>query len=827
MGNREQPVDRLVLMVLVSRARQAAAAGDLATLRATARDMLAQLNRRGGAGALADADERELDRIYDTAFPLTDPADPGDVFDAPWPTTVREEAAEKFADEDTPFGVHLNGLVDAALDRGDRKLLRVLAVTPLGDVDNTSQALIADALQAAGELDDELVGLLAEDPYLCRDLAGHRKPIVAAATADRFRPACDERLWQLTSAPDADWDRLVSTAVPRGLRFVLRGLDFTGNWRVARHLGAAELTPAERAELIEQLREQPRERQEAAFTMRLAAGDAHVLLPLLGLAGAERLLRLIQAGQAPSRVVRNDRAAILAAAAEVRPADAERLLKLAPNDVVAAALGLRRKPIMTRVEKWSPVGITAYGMLPPGDGETVLDRWVALRELRRRAEELFPAPERRRQHAIAVDVALDHLAQVGGYADAAALDAAGEAYSPTPEVPVVSVGAYTAAVGFQDAEAAIVAVKGGRALRSVPKAVRDDPGYAALRERQELMRGEAARLCGRLRRLVATGEPLPAVELARLRATTAGAGLLPLLVWQDVHGRFGLLGDVDVAGPVVAAHPAVLAAAGLLGHWQAEAARLRLCQPVPQLFREWYAPTPEEALGQATRFTGRVIGGGAAVRELASRGWRLDDAPSARATRRAGAHTMVLHGAVPGCWGAGDIGFVRLEFADGAGPVAAGELPPAVFSEALRDLERAARAGRRSVGDHPPGLARSRAELLTAVLGRGGSDRIALDGDTAVVSGSRATYRVHLGTEAVTVNGGRRPRELPYGFGEQMHRALYRPVADQSPATTRLLSRVLWLAEDEQLDRSVLDTLGLATSATAPCPSCGRVHAGR
>lgn len=827
MGYDEQPVDRLVLMVLVHGARKAAAAGDPAALRTTARDILHQLNRKGGSRALADADEQELDRLYDEAFPLTDPADPVDVLDAPWPTTAREEAAEKFADKDNPYGIHLDPLVDFALDHGDLRLLRVIALTPLGDIDTASTALIADALQAAGELDGALVDHLAEDPYLARDLVGHRKPIVAAATGDRFRPACDDRLWQLTSATDVDWDRLPATPPPRGLRFVLRGLGFSGNWRVARHLGGAELTPAELAELIEHLRDQPRERQELAFTMRLPAGDAQALLPLLGLAGAERLLRLIQAGQAVSRVVRNDRAAILAAAAEAGSDKAEQLLKLAPNDVVAAALGLRRKPIMTRVDKLSPAGITAYGMLPPGDGESVLDRWVALRELRRRAAELFPAPERRKQHAVAVDVALDHLAQVGGYADAAALDAAGEACSPTPEVPVVSVGAYTAAVGFQDAEAAIVAVKGGRALRSVPKAVRDDPGYAALRERQELMRGEAARLCGRLRRLVATGEPLPAAELARLRATTAGAGLLPLLVWQDVHGRFGLLGDVDTAGPVVAAHPAALAAAGLLGHWQAEAARLRLCQPVPQLFREWYAPTPEESLGQATRFTGRVIGGGAAARELATRGWRLDDAPQARATKQAGEHTVVLHGAVPGCWGAGDVGFLRLEFGNAAGPVAAGEVPPAVFSEAVRDLEQAARTGRRGVGDHPPGLARSRAELLAAVLAQGGSGRIALDGVTAVVSGSRATYRVHLGTEAVTVNGGRRPRELPYGFGEQTHRALFRPVADQGPATMRLLSRVLWLAEDERLDHSLLDALGLAKPDTAPCPSCGRTHPGR
>ncbi|MEV4411669.1 DUF4132 domain-containing protein [Catellatospora sp. NPDC049609] len=823
----ERPVDRLVLMVLVNQARKAAAAADPAALRATARDMLHLIGGRGGVGALAAADVAVLDGIYDQAFPLTDPADPADVLDAPWPTTGRLAAAQRLADVHHLTGDRLDPLVDTALDRGDHRLLRVVARTPLGVVDTVSRTMLADALQAAGLLDDELVELLARDPRLARRLADPRDPVVAAATADRFRPACDDRLWELTSAPDVDWDRLPTTPPPRGLRFVLRALDFTGHWRVARHLGAAELTVAERAELVEHLRGQPRQRQESAFTMRLPAGDAQALLPLLGLSGAARLLQLVQAGQAPSRVVRNDRAAILAAAAEAGADNARRLLELAPNDVVAAALGLRRKQIMARVAKHSPVGITAYGMLPPEAGESVLDRWVALRELRRRGVTEFTAPERRRQHAVAVDVALDHLAQVGGYADAAALDAAGEAHAPLPPAPVLQVGAYTATVGFLGPEAAVVAAKGARALKSLPAAVRADPGLAALRERHELLRGESARLCRRLHRLITTAESLPAAELSRLRATPAGAGLLPLLVWQDAGGRFGWLDDVDTSGPVTAAHPAALAAAGLLTGRQAEAARLRLCQPVPQLFREWFAPTPAEAAGQATRFTGRVIDGGAAARELAVRGWALHDAPAARAVKRFAAHTAVLHGSVPGHWGAGDVTFDRLEFQDADGAVPADRVPVVLFSEAVRDLEQAAWSGRRGVDDYATGLAGSRAALLTATLSQGGSDRISVDGDAAVIHGSRARYQVHLGTGAVTVDGGPRVRELPYAFGESLHAAVFRHVADGGQATTRLLSRILWLAGDEHLDRSTLEALGLVRPGATRCATCGGLHPSR
>ncbi|MEU8001729.1 DUF4132 domain-containing protein [Catellatospora sp. NPDC049111] len=820
----EQSGGTLAMMALVHRARRAGAAGDLAALRTTARDMLAQLETASSGRGLPKADEQELDRLYDTAFPLTDPADPADVLDAPWPTTARLAALRALLGGQQSPDVRLDALVVAALDAGDLNLLRVVALTPLGEICGTSRALLLDALQAAGALDDEVVERFAADTDTVRKLVGRGSPVVAAATGDRFRPTLHDRMWELVCAPALDEDRLLTLPVPRGLRFVRWALDFTGNWRVARHLGAAALTSAERGELIGLLHGAPVERQERAFTLRLAAGDAQALLPLLGLAGAERLLRLIQTGQATSRVVRNDRAAILAAAAEVGGADVARLLKLVPNDVVAAALGLRRGPVMTRVAKDSPVGLTAYGMLPPDDGETVLDRWVALREVHRRGMEF--SPERRRQHAVALDVALDHLAQVGGFADAAALDEAGEAHSPTPVPPPLVVGPYTAAVGFAGGEPAVVASKGGRVLKSLPKAVREDPGMAALREQHELVRGHASRLRGRLHRLVTTGAPVPPAELVRLRATPTGAGLLPLLVWQDQAGRFGLLDDVDATGPVSAAHPASLAAAGLLGHWQAEAARRRLCQPVPQLFREWYAPKPEEIIGDATRFTGRVIDGGAAARELASRGWSLHDTAQPHATKRLSEHTAVLHAATEGYWAAGDVGFTRLEFRDGDTAVPADRVPPVVFSEAVRDLDQAAWAGRRSVGDYSTGLARSRAELLTAVLGDGGPDRITRHGDTVVVDGSRAVYRLHLGTDAVVIGDRPGPRDVSYGFGDTPHPALFQPVERADHATTRLLTRILLLAEDEKItDEWTLEKLGLLPHGTVPaCRMCGSQH---
>jgi hypothetical protein len=57
-------------------------------------------------------------------------------------------------------------------------------------------------------------------------------------------------------------------------------------------------------------------------------------------------------------------------------------------------------------------GIAAFEMLPLTPDETVLDRYLALREVAKRGPAL--RPNRRLSHAAAADIALDHLAQVKG-----------------------------------------------------------------------------------------------------------------------------------------------------------------------------------------------------------------------------------------------------------------------------------------------------------------------------------------------------------------------------------------------------------------------------
>src|SRR6185436_13385738 len=99
---------------------------------------------------------------------------------------------------------------------------------------------------------------------------------------------------------------------------------------------------------------------------------------------------------------RQDRSALLAAITAAGPATTRRLLALEPNELVAAAMGDNRAAVLKRVKNNALLGIAAFGMLPPADGETVLDRYLALRESAKKGVKL--GPNRRHTHAAAIDV---------------------------------------------------------------------------------------------------------------------------------------------------------------------------------------------------------------------------------------------------------------------------------------------------------------------------------------------------------------------------------------------------------------------------------------
>ncbi|MFB9336382.1 DUF4132 domain-containing protein [Actinoplanes octamycinicus] len=847
---------------LADRARAAGRAGDPSALWAVADEIrirVEQVDRLwiGDLEWSIGTVLAELDTIYDAAFPIGDPGDVAGLLTAPWPSARRKELLAAVLGRDHYGRVDLDQVAEQALAVVDLRLLRALVLDRFGAPRSRDLLVrILATLHDHGRLDSRLVDRAhVIDEYFGYGLVTDPPTPFTAAIRDHL----DELTWRLVTGPiPVDRYKVPDRPGPRGLRFVELAMTWSGDPAIARVLGAAELTEAERARLLDLLRDRPLADRQRVYQWRLAAGDADALAPLTGLDRSARLVRLIRAMPEGHEAVRHDRAAILAAVDQSGPDATRRFLELEPNEVVSAALGDNRAAVLKRVKNNALRGIAAFGMLPLAEGETVLDRYLALRESAKKGAKL--GPNRKHSHAAAIDVALDHLAQVAGFPDPSRLEWDCEARLVSETPTAARAGDYRLELRFDGADPVLAVSRSGKELRSVPAAVRAEPSYQELRAHQERLRDQARRMrTGLLERLVATGGTLQPEELGRLRSLPAGAAMLPGLLWRDRSGTIGLLDQLDPTGPITAVHPVELLAptAGAappppgrqlpntpqshtgwaptasppaptlrphddrrsgdvdrgLAWWQAEVVRRRLRQPVKQLFREVYVLTPaeRESVDLSYRFAGHVVAGKVAGQLLSARGWTLNgEYDDYGAVRPAGdGLTAALRCDMHGYFGLAEVEFGALCFLRDNWPMALEDVPPVVFSEVMRDLDLAVSVAGTGVRAHEsPAQAASRAQLLAALISDLGLTRVTIDGGSAVVRGSRATYRVHLTSGSIHVEPAGYLCVVPAGFGASAHRRLFLPFADEDRMTSVILSKILLLNEDEKItDKSILTQL--------------------
>lgn len=764
-----------------------------------------------------------LNDVYDQAFPVHDPADLADVLDTPWWTASRVALLQSMTDRSYGRKPERSSLVDQAIASKDARLLRLLIVSPVGHIHDEAAVRALDALHEAGELDAAFAErALRNDPYMAHTIFGrsasrYQPGCAPASCAEAIQEVYDDVLWQLTASGNPDHP--VPQVSPfRGLRFVRRVLDWPEEHQgtehpEAKHLGATALCPEERSDLIDYLRGQPWEKRLRAFNLRLPAGDADELLPLLELTGAEELLALIRAiPEYP--VSRQDHRAILAAVERAGTGTTRRMLELIPSELVEAALGWNRAALLKRIRHNALWGIASYGMLPLDDGETVLDRYLTLRAIVKRGGKL--GPNRRISHAAAIEIALDHLAQMTGFPDADRLEWECEARVAAELPPEAEIGDYKVGLRLEDTEPVIaITNKAGKRLKSVPASVREHASYSDLREHQNRLRDQARRMrTGLIERLVATGGTLQPDEVSRLRHLPCGDPLLSALLWQDQAGTIGWLADIDQYGPVAAVHPFTLYERGELARWQKEIVQCRVRQPVKQVFRELYLLTPaeREAKDRSLRFAGHKVDGKVASQLLSRRGWSVNGEYSDyQATRPAspGLTAGLVCDEVHGYLGLEDAVTGEILFTGESGPVPLEEVPPVAFSEVMRDIDLVVSvAGTEPDGYASPFRAGSRAQLLGTLIADLDLDRVTVEGTTATVRGSRATYRVNLTSGSIHLEPGGYLCIVPKTFGNTAHRRLFLPFADEDHMTSVILSKVLLLSEDERMtDRVILDQL--------------------
>lgn len=476
--------------------------------------------------------------------------------------------------------------------------------------------------------------------------------------------------------------------------------------------------------------------------------------------------------------------------------------------------------------------VRLLGLLPLAAGEKrsadLLERYDVLVGYKKYARGLssLTKPEAMR----ALEIGMSNLARLAGYADPLRLEWALEAESIKDLVKgPVSVTKEGVAVTLrldEDGRPELTVQRGDKSLKSVPAPIKKKhAAICELTDRATELRKKSSRIKQSLEVAMCRGDAIDAAELLQLmqhailaphlkRTVLIGDGIAG---YPDKDGKVlrdhqGKLEPIKKGESLRIAHPSDLLKLKDWDKWQHECFQHERVQSFKQIFRELYMPTKaEQKAAQSTRFAGHQIGPKQAMALWNSRGWNTQDevikvfhdrAMIARVTFQYDAGTAAeIEGLT--------IESVEFVSRESYKPIKLSDVPPALFSEVMRDIDLVVSVAHR--GEVDPEASESTVEMRTTLVRETcqllGLKNVKLKAGRAIVDGYYGEYSVHLGSGGIQrMPGG----ALAIVAVHAQHRGrLFLPFADDDPKSAEILSKVLLLARDEEImDPMILDQLG-------------------
>ncbi len=493
---------------------------------------------------------------------------------------------------------------------------------------------------------------------------------------------------------------------------------------------------------------------------------------------------------------------------------------------------VKRQELVTGIKKKQLKDhVRLLGLLPLATGKKrdvdLKERCQILREYRRYANQLSgltkPAALR------AWEIGMKNLAQMAGYADPLRLEWAvgAEAVKDLAKGPIkVTKDGVTVTLALGElSKPEITVQKGAKELKSIPPAIKKDKKVAEFTGRVTDLKRQATAMRQSLEAAMCRGDAFNGEEL---RNWSGHALLSPLLLRLVVIGE-GIMGYPDKGGkalrdyrgklePVKSAeqlrfaHPHDLLESGNWQDWQRECFQAERMQPFKQVFRELYVLTKQEKKDGSIshRYDGQQVQPKQALALFGSRSWNTQDGIfkvfhdaglTASVHFQSGVTTPLE---VEGATLAG-VSFTRR---DEWKPIPLKTVPPRLFSEVMRDLDlvvSVAHAG----GVDPEASASTvemRAGLLRETCMLLKLKNVRLKPSHAVIDGELANYSVHLGSGVVHKMPGGSLCIVPV---HAQHRGrLFLPFADDDPRTAEVVSKVLLLARDQEIqDPTILEQI--------------------
>lgn len=490
-----------------------------------------------------------------------------------------------------------------------------------------------------------------------------------------------------------------------------------------------------------------------------------------------------------------------------------------------AMLGkLKRADLIQDIkEKRKQDAVRALGLLPlrkKNAAKDVHERYKLMQEFIRTSRQF--GSQRQASEKLAARIGQENLARTAGHPDPTRLQWAmeGRESADLAEGPVtVAVGDVSVSLLIDDlGQPEIIVQRGEKRLKSIPPKIKKDKAVAALVERKTDLKRSASRMRGSLEEAMIRGDSFSALDLIELMGNVVLRPMLERLVFlgegitgyptAEGGGLRDQSGKVEPIKPDEAlrlAHPVDLLASRNWTAWQRDCFDAERVQPFKQIFRELYIPTEQE-LSDATfsrRYEGQQVNPRQALALLGSRGWIT--APGEGVFRTFHHEKLVAWiEFMDGFYTPADIEGLTLEkvrFARRGDyeALSLAEVPPRLFSEVMRDVDLIVSVAHR--GEVDPEASAGTVELREALLRETLSllqiDNVRIQAPHVFIKGELAEYDVHLGSATThRIPGG----TLVIVPVHSQHRGrIFLPFADDDPKTAEVLSKVILLARDREI----------------------------
>jgi hypothetical protein len=493
----------------------------------------------------------------------------------------------------------------------------------------------------------------------------------------------------------------------------------------------------------------------------------------------------------------------------------------------------KRELVQRITKKRYQDAVRALGLLPLAAGAKrdtdLLDRYKVIQEFRRGSKEF--GSQRQASEKRAAQIGQQNLARTAGYTDPIRLEWAMEAKAveDLADGPIeVSADDVKVSLGIDPwGEIELNVTKEGKALSDIPARLKKHPKVAALRERKVELKRQASRIRPSLEQFMVRGDEFSGAELGGLmkhpllapmlkNLVLIGDGLMgyPVHEGKALENQRGEVEAVKAGENLRIAHPHDLLPASAWHQWQKDCFARERIQPFKQVFRELYPLTETEKQEnfQTRRYAGHQVQPRQALALLGQRGWVHHPEEGVRKVFHDAGLVAWLH-VQEGFFTPAEIEGLTLESVfftkrDDPEPVRLEQLPPRLFSEAMRDLDLVVSVAHR--GGVDPEASASTVEMRATLVQQTTQllklNNVQLKDRYALIKGELGEYSVHLGSAVTRKMPGETLFLVPV---HSQHRGrLFLPFADDDPKTAEVMSKVLLLARDKEIkDPNILDQI--------------------